>query len=97
MAGSTWQQIEKLVEEIVVGQQKGLLKCGSRIVPTLTSEDVLQPNDYPDLEANPDFRYEEGILHGMQSIQIALRAIRKEQEEGVQREKRKIENHYFGE
>ena len=44
-----WQMIEELIETLVNGQQRELLKLGRRIVPTLTTEDVLQPNDYPEL------------------------------------------------
>ena len=47
-------------------------------MPTLTSEDVLQPNDYPLLENNPHFRYEEGVLEGMQSVRTAFLAFFKE-------------------
>ncbi len=70
-----WEEIEKLVEEIVEGQKEKVLKLGRRVVPTLTPEDVLQPNDYPELENHPLFRYEEGTLAGMQTIQMALRAL----------------------
>lgn len=67
--------IEKLVEELIEGQQKKLLQVGRKIVPHLTSDDILQPNDFPELELNPVFRYEEGILAGMQSMQAALRTL----------------------
>jgi len=69
-----WAAIEVIIEEIVAQQQKELLKLGRRIVPTLTPEDMLQPNDYPELEHHPDFRYEEGVLAGIQTVQSALRA-----------------------
>ena len=55
-----------------------LLDFGRSIIPTLTSEDILQPNDYPELENHPSFRYEEGILTGVQSLQIALIALKKD-------------------
>lgn len=67
-----------LLTEVIDGQKKKLLQLGRRIVPTLTPEDVLQPNDYPELENHPEFRYEEGILAGMQTIQMALFAFNKE-------------------
>lgn len=67
-------QINDLIDEIVADQRKKLLACGRRIVPTLTSEDVLQPNDYPELENHPHFRYEEGVLAGLMTAQMALRA-----------------------
>ncbi|MDP1835956.1 MAG: hypothetical protein Q8K75_08525 [Chlamydiales bacterium] len=66
--------VETLLQELVEGQQKRLLRLGRQFVSTLTPEDMLQPNDYPELEHNPAFRYEEGVLAGIQSAQMALRA-----------------------
>lgn len=62
-----------LVEEMRREQQKKLLQLGRQIIPTLTPEDLLQPNDYPELENHPYFRYEEGLLHGIQSVEMAIR------------------------
>lgn len=70
-----WYVLELLIEKMREKQQQDLLELGRRIVPTLTSEDVLQPNDYPQLENHPAFRYEEGVLAGIQTIQMALRAL----------------------
>lgn len=67
-------QVNNLLQEMVAMQHAKLLRVGRQIIPTLTSEDVLQPMDYAELELHPAFRYEEGILAGMQAIQMALRA-----------------------
>lgn len=69
------EKIEQLILELIEGQKEKVLKCGRQFVPTLTSEDALQPNDYPELENNPHFRYEEGVLEGLQTAQTALRAL----------------------
>lgn len=69
-----WKEIEKLVNELVEFHQSQLLKCGRRIIPHLTQEDLLQPNDFDELEFNPHFRYEEGVLAGIQTAQAALLA-----------------------
>jgi hypothetical protein len=71
-----WEQIEALLEELADGQKSHLLQMGRRIVPTLTPEDMLQPNDYPELENHPEFRYEEGILAGILTVQAAFRGSR---------------------
>lgn len=63
---------EKLLQ-MIEQQRKKLLQVGREFVPTLTSEDVLQPFDYPELENNPHFRYEEGLLAGLESAFYALR------------------------
>ncbi len=73
-----WQEIEALLGEIIQSQQGALLNHGRRIIPTLTPEDMLQPNDYPELENNAEFRYEEGVLAGVQTTHMALRALRKD-------------------
>ena len=77
---SNWNEIERLVEEIADSHDRGLLKLGRRIIPTLTPEDLLQPNDYPELENHPEFRYEEGVLAGIQTVKMALVAFKRESE-----------------
>lgn len=65
---------EKLFDELIEFQQKLLLKSGRAVISTLTSDDILQPNDFPSLENNPSFRYEEGVLAGILTAQAAFRA-----------------------
>ncbi len=73
-----WKLVEQEIDRIIEGQKQTLLKLGRRFVPTLTPEDMLQPNDYPELEYNPHFRYEEGVLAGAQTVQMAFQAIKEE-------------------
>ncbi len=68
-------EIQRVLDEIIEAQRAKVLKCGSQFVPTLTAEDVLQPNDYPELENNPHFRYEEGVLEGVQTVRAALQSL----------------------
>lgn len=75
---SVWEEIDRLLKELVQYQRDQLLKSGRRLVPHLTQEDMLQPNDFPDLEFNPHFRYEEGLLSGIQMAQTALQTLKKE-------------------
>jgi len=75
---SNWKKVEDVLEELIRMQKKGLLAYGRRIVPSLTPEDMLQPNDYPELENHPHFRYEEGVLAGMLSVEAALKAYKRE-------------------
>lgn len=74
------KKILDLVEEIIDAQKAKLLICGRHFVPKLTFEDLLQPNDYPELENNPHFRFEEGLLKGEESIRAALFALFQEDE-----------------
>lgn len=65
----------ELIEQIIQMQQKTLLEYGQEIVPNLTTDDILQPNDFLELETNPHFRYEEGVLAGIQTVNMALQAL----------------------
>ena len=73
-----WNDIHALISSMVEAQKDQLLAQGRKIVPTLTPEDMLQPNDYIKLDNDPNFRYEEGTLAGMQTMQMALRAFMKD-------------------
>ena len=72
----TWNCIEELLEELIRGQKLNVAKSGQRIIPHLTEDDLLQPNDFPELENHAEFRYDEGMLAGIQSTQMALRAMK---------------------
>lgn len=75
-----WKEIECLLVELITMQQKKVLACGKAIVPKLTLEDTMQPNDYIELEQHPVFRFEEGILIGMRTVQTALHAMQKDKD-----------------
>ena len=66
--------VESLLQDLITQQEERLMALGRRIVPTLTPEDILQPNDYPELEFHPLFRYEEGVVEGLRTALAALRA-----------------------
>ena len=68
--------MEVLLQEMIKGQQLKLLSTAQMKVPHITQEDILQPQDYPELEMDPEFRFEEGLLVGLQSALAAIRANR---------------------
>jgi hypothetical protein len=72
-----WDAIEELIEEVAELQKKTMLTCAKRIVPNVIQDDLLQPNDFPLLENNPLFRYEEGVLAGIKTVAMALQAMNK--------------------
>ncbi len=78
-ANDLWDTIEETINQSANQQRNELLKCGRRLIPNLTTEDILQPNDYNQLENNPHFRFEEGVLAGVQTLQMALLALKNEQ------------------
>lgn len=66
--------LEALFLELIKNQQDRVLRCAQRVVPQVTEEDLLQPNDFPELEEHPAFRYEEGVLEGLRTARAAFRA-----------------------
>lgn len=67
------------LEKMVDLERKKLLTFAKRILPQLTYEDILQPQDYPELEENPEFRYLEGVCIGLETALAALYAMQKEE------------------
>jgi hypothetical protein len=67
-----------MFDELITLQRKKVYNCALRILPRLTEDDILQPNDFPELEMNPHFRYEEGVLEGLLTARMAYLARVKE-------------------
>jgi hypothetical protein len=67
-----------MFDELITLQRKKVLNCALRILPRLTEDDILQPNDFPELEMNPHFRYEEGVLEGLMTARMAYLAHERE-------------------
>lgn len=64
----------ELFDELIAFQEQKLLNYAAEIIPNVTSDDILQPNDYDELENHPFFRYEEGVLKGIQTAKMAVLA-----------------------
>lgn len=71
------KKLLQLLDELIQQKNEFLLKEAQKFYPYMTYDDLLQPNDFPLLENHPIFRYEEGVLHGMQAMQTAIRALLK--------------------
>jgi hypothetical protein len=67
-----------MFDELITLQRKKVLNCALRILSHLTEDDILQPNDFPELEMNPHFRYEEGVLEGLMTARMAYLALQRE-------------------
>lgn len=63
--------MEEVFNELIELQKQKLRRCAGSIVAHLTEDDLLQPNDFPELERNPYFRYEEGVLEGLMAAKMA--------------------------
>lgn len=66
--------MEEVFDELIRLQQIKIKTCAESIIPNLTDDDLLQPNDFPALENNPYFRYNEGVLEGLMAAKAAYLA-----------------------
>ena len=69
--------ITQMLEEMVEHQQAKVLKVARVIIPDATPEDIRNPQDFPELSSDSLFNYEDGILTGYLSLQIALSKLKK--------------------
>lgn len=67
-------EIEQLMEAMIGQQREKVLRIARSINPALTAEDVMNPQDFPELMRSGKYNFEDGILAGLISAQIALRA-----------------------
>ena len=74
MARETLEIVDRLMLEMIAQQEGKVLEMARRIHPGLTSEDIRNPNDFADLMANGEWNFEDGILAGLKSAHMALRA-----------------------
>ncbi len=66
--------LDRLLYQMIEQQERRLLQLARRSVPDLTPEDLRNPQDFPRLSADPVFNYEDGILAGLRSAHMAVRA-----------------------
>jgi len=72
------EKVEHALTSLIALQKNKLMKFANQLLPHITEEDILQPNDFPVLENHPYFRHEEGVLEGLQTALAAVRAIQAE-------------------
>jgi hypothetical protein len=72
-----WDEIERILREMVALQESKVLALARRLKPGLTAEDLRNAHDHPELD-DPDLQFEDGMLAGLLAAQTALRARRRE-------------------
>ena len=65
---------DQLMLEMISQQEAKVIALGRQIHSGLTAEDIRNPQDFPDLIANAPWNFEDGILAGLRSAHMALRA-----------------------
>jgi hypothetical protein len=66
--------VDRLMLELIVLQGTKVLDLANKIHPGLSSEDIRNPHDFPDLIADSGWNFEDGILSGLKAAHMALRA-----------------------
>ena len=66
--------MEEIFDSLIALQKKKVRQCAEALVPGVTDDDLLQPNDFAVLENSPHFRYNEGVLEGLMSARMAYLA-----------------------
>ncbi|MBZ5535909.1 MAG: hypothetical protein LAO31_08135 [Acidobacteriia bacterium] len=66
--------IDQLLSQLIEQQRCKVMRLAHSLNSSLTFEDLLNPQTFPELAANPSFNYEDGILAGLLSAQMAMRA-----------------------
>lgn len=74
LAHTVLELTERLFDTMIEQQRQKVLRLAREAVPHISPEDVMNPHDFPELKAHPTFEYEDGILAGLVSAKIALRA-----------------------
>lgn len=75
-------RIDRLLDSMIDQQRGKLLATARAKIPHLTPDDVLTPEAYPELYYDGPFNYDDGILNGLLSAQMAIRALVREAEGG---------------
>jgi hypothetical protein len=68
------EEIEALFEEMIGHQRAKVLAVARTLNPHFTSDDILSPDEFPELRNDPRFCWEDGLLAGLLSAQMAVRA-----------------------
>ena len=72
--GAEAARADRLLTEMIDQQRAKVLRVAHDYAPRATPEDLLNPHDIPELSGAPIFHFEDGILAGLISARIALRA-----------------------
>ena len=75
-----WEDVDRAIHAIEENQTKKVIDLARRILPGLTAEDIRNPHDFPELN-DADWQYEDGLLAGIQSVRVALRAMKNREED----------------
>ncbi len=65
-------RIDQLLQQMIDQQRHRTTRIAQRIQPDLSEDDLRDPHSFPQVNSRPEFAYEDGILAGLISAQVAL-------------------------
>lgn len=71
------RELERVLGELSRSQTDKVAALAKRVNAGLTAEDLRNPQDFPELVSDPDWCYQDGMLAGIESVRMALRALSK--------------------
>ncbi len=66
--------IEEVLQPLYDQQCQRAKKMAQRLRPGLTDEDLLNPDNFPEVIRDPDFMFEHGLSAGILAAKLALRS-----------------------
>ena len=73
MSADAFETIDGLLQGMIEQQRAKVLAIAQARHPGVTLEDLRNPQDLPDLDADSRFHFEDGLLSGLLSAQMAVR------------------------
>ncbi len=64
------ESFEEKLELMIEQQRNKVQNVANMINPRITREDILNPEDFPELKFDSQFNYEDGILSGMLAVRM---------------------------
>jgi 8-oxo-dGTP pyrophosphatase MutT (NUDIX family) len=71
------ERLERVLDQMAQAQLDKVGALAKRVNSRLTPEDLRNPQDFPELAADPDFNYQDGLLAGIESARAAMRGLRR--------------------
>ena len=65
-------RIDQLLAEMIGQQRTRAARIAQRIQPNLSEDDLRDPHSFPQVNSRPEFAYEDGLLAGLISAQVAV-------------------------
>lgn len=75
---TSFEQIDALLTQMVDQQRAKVIRLGQERHPGLTAEDLRNSQDFPELEADSLYNFEDGLLSGLMAAQTAIRSRRRQ-------------------